>query len=78
MHEVPETTQLDVNLPKPRTRKVLIGTLVAVLALGIVGLAAAIADRAAVVTWDGKKATVRNPIALSAPAMAQRGVASSA
>jgi hypothetical protein len=48
MNEVPETTQLDVNLPKPRTRKVLIGALVTVLVLGIVGLAAAaIANRAA-------------------------------
>ena len=48
MNEVPETTQLDVNLPKPRTRKVLIGVLVAVLVLGIVGVAAAaIANRTA-------------------------------
>jgi hypothetical protein len=48
MNEVPETTQLDVNLPKPRIRKVLIGVLVAVLALGIVGVAAAvIANRTA-------------------------------
>jgi hypothetical protein len=48
MNEAPETTQLDVNLPKPRTHKVLIGVLVAVLALGIVGVAAAvIANRTA-------------------------------
>ena len=48
MNEVPETTQYDVNLPKPRTHKVLIGVLVAVLVLGIVGVAAAvIANRTA-------------------------------
>ena len=48
MNEVPETTQLDVNLPTPRTHKVLIGALVAVLVLGVVGVAAAmIANRAA-------------------------------
>lgn len=48
MNEVPETTQLDVNLATPRTHKVLIGALVAVLVLGVVGVAAAmIANRAA-------------------------------
>src|SRR5512135_2252316 len=48
MSEVPETTQYDVNLPKPRPHKVLIGVLVAVLVLGTIGIAAAaIANRAA-------------------------------
>src|SRR5512143_1828007 len=48
MNEVPETTQYDVNLPKPRTRKVLAGALIAVLTLIIIGAAAAaIANRAA-------------------------------
>ena len=48
MNEVPETTQQDVNLPGPRTHKVLIGALVAVLVLGIAGVAAAVvANRAA-------------------------------
>jgi hypothetical protein len=48
MNESPETTQFDVNLPKPRTHKVLIGVLVAVLVLGTIGVAAAaIANRAA-------------------------------
>jgi hypothetical protein len=41
MNDIPETTQFDVNLPKPRTRKVLIGVLVAVLVLGAIGVAAA-------------------------------------
>jgi hypothetical protein len=48
MNETPETTQFDVNLPKPRTHKVLIGVLVAVLVLGTIGIAAAaIANRTA-------------------------------
>ena len=48
MNDIPETIQQDVNLPKPRTRKILIGVLVAVLALGIIGVAAAaIANRTA-------------------------------
>ncbi len=48
MNEVPETTRLDVNLPKPRTRKVWIGALVAVLVLGVIGVSAAmLANRAA-------------------------------
>jgi hypothetical protein len=48
MNEAPETTQFDVNLPKPRTHKVLIGVLVAVLVLGTIGIAAAaIANRTA-------------------------------
>jgi|GEM_PF-4444408 len=48
MNDVPETTQFDVNLPKPRPHKVLIGVLVAVLVLGVIGVAAAaIANRAA-------------------------------
>ena len=48
MNDIPETTQYDVNLPKPRTRKVLIGVLVAVLVLGVIGVAAAaIANRTA-------------------------------
>ena len=48
MNEAPETTQFDVNLPKPRTHKVLIGVLVAVLVLGTIGVAAAaIANRTA-------------------------------
>jgi hypothetical protein len=48
MNDVPETTQFDVNLPKPRTHKVLIGVLVAVLVLGVIGVAAAaIANRTA-------------------------------
>jgi hypothetical protein len=48
MNEVPETTQYDVNLPKPRTRKVLVGVLVAVLAVVVIGAAAAaIANRTA-------------------------------
>ena len=48
MNESPETTQFDVNLPKPRTHKVLIGVLVAVLVLGTIGVAAAaIANRTA-------------------------------
>lgn len=48
MNEVPETTQFDVNLPKPRTHKVLVGVLVAVLVLGVIGVAAAaIANRTA-------------------------------
>jgi hypothetical protein len=48
MNEAPETTQFDVNLPKPRTHKVLIGVLVAMLVLGTIGVAAAaIANRTA-------------------------------
>jgi hypothetical protein len=48
MNDAPETTQFDVNLPKPRPRKLLIGVLVAVLVLGIIGVAAAaIANRTA-------------------------------
>jgi hypothetical protein len=48
MNEAPETTQFDVNLPKPRTHNVLIGVLVAVLVLGTIGVAAAaIANRTA-------------------------------
>jgi hypothetical protein len=48
MNEASETTQFDVNLPKPRTHKVLIGVLVAVLVLGTIGVAAAaIANRTA-------------------------------
>ena len=48
MSDIPETTQFDVNLPKPRTHKVLIGVLVAVLVLGTIGVAAAaIANRTA-------------------------------
>ncbi len=48
MNETPETTQFDVNLPKPRTHKVLIGVLIAVLVLGTIGVAAAaIANRTA-------------------------------
>ncbi len=48
MSDVPETTQYDVNLPKPRTRKVLAGALIAVLTLIIIGAAAAaIANRSA-------------------------------
>jgi hypothetical protein len=48
MNDVPETTQYDVNLPKPRPHKVLIGVLVAVLVLGVIGVAAAaIANRTA-------------------------------
>ena len=48
MNDIPETTQFDVNLPKPRTHKVLIGALVAVLVLGVIGVAAAaIANRTA-------------------------------
>jgi hypothetical protein len=41
MSDIQETTQYDVNLPKPRTRKVLIGALIAVLVLAAVGVAAA-------------------------------------
>jgi hypothetical protein len=48
MNDLPETTQYDVNLPKPRPHKVLIGVLVAVLVLGVIGVAAAaIANRTA-------------------------------
>ena len=48
MNEQPETTHFDVNLPKPRTHKVLIGVLVTVLVLGVIGVAAAaIANRTA-------------------------------
>ena len=48
MSDISETTQFDVNLPKPRTPKVLIGVLVAVLVLGTIGVAAAaIANRTA-------------------------------
>jgi hypothetical protein len=48
MSDVPETMQYDVNLPKPRTRKVLAGILIAVLTLVIIGAAAAaIATRTA-------------------------------
>jgi len=48
MNDVPETVQYDVNLPKPRPHKVLIGVLVAVLVLGVIGVAAAaIANRTA-------------------------------
>ena len=53
MNEIPETTQFDVNLPKPRTHKVLIGALVAVLVLGVIGVAAAaIANRTAQTTGE--------------------------
>lgn len=41
MNDTPETTQYDVNLPKPRPHKVLIGVLVTVLVLGVIGVAAA-------------------------------------
>src|SRR5512139_3638100 len=48
MNDVPETTQYDVNLPKPRTRKVLAGVLAVVLVLAVIGVAAAaIANRTA-------------------------------
>ncbi len=48
MSDVPETAQYDVNLPKPRTRKVLAGALIAVLTLIIIAAAAAaIANRTA-------------------------------
>jgi hypothetical protein len=48
MNDIPETTQFDVNLPKPRTHKVLIGVLAAVVVLGVIGVAAAvIANRTA-------------------------------
>jgi hypothetical protein len=41
MSDVPETIKYDVNLPKPRTRKMLAGVLIAVLTLIIIGAAAA-------------------------------------
>ncbi|CAG0929395.1 hypothetical protein TFLX_01301 [Thermoflexales bacterium] len=48
MNEAPETMQYDVNLPKPRTRKVLAGVLAVVLLVAVVGAAAAaIANRTA-------------------------------
>ena len=59
MNEVPETTQFDVNLPKPRTHKVLIGVLVAVLVLGTIGVAAAaIANRTAQSQGDATAAVM--------------------
>ena len=59
MNESPETTQYDVNLPKPRTRKVLIGVLVAVLVLGTIGVAAAaIANRTAQSQGDATAAVM--------------------
>jgi hypothetical protein len=48
MNDTTETTQYDVNLPKPRPHKILIGVLVAVLVLSVIGVAAAaIANRTA-------------------------------
>jgi hypothetical protein len=59
MNESPETTQFDVNLPKPRTHKVLIGVLVAVLVLGTIGVAAAaIANRTAQSQGDATAAVM--------------------
>ena len=59
MNEAPETTQFDVNLPKPRTHKVLIGVLVAVLVLGTIGVAAAaIANRTAQSQGDATAAVM--------------------
>ncbi len=59
MNEAPETTQFDVNLPKPRTHKVLIGVLVAVLVLGVIGVAAAaIANRTAQSQGDATAAVM--------------------
>jgi hypothetical protein len=59
MNESPETTQYDVNLPKPRTHKVLIGVLVAVLVLGTIGVAAAaIANRTAQSQGDATAAVM--------------------
>lgn len=48
MNDAPETIQYDVNLPKPRTRKVLAGVLAVVLLVTVIGVAAAaIANRTA-------------------------------
>jgi hypothetical protein len=59
MNDVPETTQYDVNLPKPRTRKVLAGVLAAVLLLAVIGVAAAaIANRTAQSQGDATAAVM--------------------
>lgn len=59
MNDIPETTQYDVNLPKPRTRKVLAGLFAAVLLLAVIGVAAAaIANRTAQSQGDATAAVM--------------------